>query len=1131
MWRYLLLFLSHFFIINVRLKVGLLFPNATYRLRTLMGFGQSAPAITLALKRVQEERMLPNVNFTFVWYMDQCDEGKAAGYTTRLIQNDGVHAIIGPPCTTSAIISGILGSFYNLPIFTWGAATSSELTDGVRFPTLANVNANTFSLGQAVIEIMIEYGWSEFALIYTLDSEQRKCDFLQQDLEAVSDKSEETYISFKRQIGAEKSALLSILDTLKSRARIIVVCFDDDDTKRRFLVAADEKGMNTDEYVYIFPDVRSQGMLRQDTGKNADAVRFWVDYNNPPDGLDDKAKATARRSIIIDLENQSTEEIETFNKEVQSLMGQYPFFVMVHPSVYVRSLHDATYMYARAVNKTLQSYNPDQLLNGSLVNTLSRGEFEGMTGLVRINENGTREPVFFVTALSLTDEPTVYARISIQSNIVSFVPEYQDEFTTIWSSRNNKRPLSVPICGFSGVQCAVSTTGYIVIGIGGGLIVLGLFIGAILFIWRAKMLEEKKMNAECLVSQQDLTKLSADLQKSDLIKSMRSMQSGHSSLTRTTAENHEETEHHAFFLWNKEIVFGSKKVVRPKFGRQEFNIVRKIRQFDHDNVNRLLAVCLDAPVFMVIWKYASRGSLKDVLAKDNYLSDSFFIFALMRDVAAGLSAIHSSFINVHGALTSECCLINDRWQVKISDYGLSFLRTVEPIPKKRYLWMAPEHIRSDDKIGSQVGDVYSFAIICSELINRRPAWNYPDREDEIDDIIFAIKRSSEPPARPEIDVSDDINTNLLHLIRDCWDENPVKRPTMNVVKSLIKNMNSRGKQSLMDYVFNMLEQYATSLEDEVEERTKELVEEKKKSDILLYRMLPKQVAEKLKLGNTVEPESFDMVTIFFSDVVSFTNLASKCTPLQVVNLLNNLYTTFDSIIDGHDVYKVETIGDGYLCVSGLPHRNGDLHVKEISDMSLAFLNILVDFRVPHLPNERINLRIGFHTGSAVAGVVGQTMPRYCLFGDTVNTASRMETGRIHMSNTANDFLTKTIGGYITEPRGEVIIKGKGVMETYWLIGKADGTSSIPKPPHSNSIDVETPGLNISQPHFPEISPLVPSMEYRANAPEISSDHPQPPTVSFNLDKTITSKNSFIKTLPPNIPPPQHRSDTPSTVPL
>ncbi|CAJ0576905.1 unnamed protein product, partial [Mesorhabditis spiculigera] len=146
-----------------------------------------------------------------------------------------------------------------------------------------------------------------------------------------------------------------------------------------------------------------------------------------------------------------------------------------------------------------------------------------------------------------------------------------------------------------------------------------------------------------------------------------------------------------------------------------------------------------------------------------------------------------------------------------------------------------------------------------------------------------------------------------------------------------------GQQNLMDHVFGLMESYAETLEKEVEDRMSELVEEKKKSDILLYRMLPRQVADKLKLGQSVEPESFDSVTIFFSDVVQFTNLAAKCTPLQIVNLLNDLYTTFDQIIEQHSVYKVETIGDGYLCVSGLPHRNGNLHVKEICEMSLDFL--------------------------------------------------------------------------------------------------------------------------------------------------------------------------------------------------
>jgi guanylate cyclase len=136
-------------------------------------------------------------------------------------------------------------------------------------------------------------------------------------------------------------------------------------------------------------------------------------------------------------------------------------------------------------------------------------------------------------------------------------------------------------------------------------------------------------------------------------------------------------------------------------------------------------------------------------------------------------------------------------------------------------------------------------------------------------------------------------------------------------------------------------------------------------------MLPKQVAEKLKIGQSVEPESFDKVTVFFSDVVSFTNLSAKCTPLQVVNLLNDLYTTLDSVIAEYDVYKVETIGDGYLCVSGLPHRNGNEHARHIANMALQFIRSIKTFTIPHLPGHQISLRIGLHSGPCVAGVVSR----------------------------------------------------------------------------------------------------------------------------------------------------------------
>ncbi|EYC26473.1 hypothetical protein Y032_0010g1175 [Ancylostoma ceylanicum] len=249
----------------------------------------------------------------------------------------------------------------------------------------------------------------------------------------------------------------------------------------------------------------------------------------------------------------------------------------------------------------------------------------------------------------------------------------------------------------------------------------------------------------------------------------------------------------------------------------------------------------------------------------------------------------------------------------------------------------------------------------------------------------------------------------------------------------------------MDHVFKIMENYASTLEDEVEARTKELVEERRKSDILLSRLLPKSVADKLRAGQTVIPESFDSVTIFFSDVVSFTVISSKCTPMQVVSFLNEFYTMFDSKIDERDVYKVETIGDAYLCVSGLPHRNGTEHIKEICSMSIALLKDLKNFRIPHLPQEKVNIRIGIHSGPCVAGVVGLAMPKYCLFGDTVNTASRMESngkpGCVHMSEAAAKLLKETFPEYKTEPRGEVIIKGKGVMNTFWLVMEESGSQS------------------------------------------------------------------------------------------
>ncbi|MED6260997.1 Nitrogen permease regulator 2, partial [Ataeniobius toweri] len=304
-------------------------------------------------------------------------------------------------------------------------------------------------------------------------------------------------------------------------------------------------------------------------------------------------------------------------------------------------------------------------------------------------------------------------------------------------------------------------------------------------------------------------------------------------------------------------------------------------------------------------------------------------------------------------------------------------------------------------------------------------------------IIQKVRNGQKPYFRPTTD-----NTchpeELTILMEGCWAEDPAERPDFGHIKIYMAKLNKEGSTSILNNLLSRMEQYANNLENLVEERTQAYLEEKRKAENLLYQILPHSVAEQLKRGETVQAEAFDSVTIYFSDIVGFTSLSAESTPLQVVTLLNDLYTCFDAIIDNFDVYKVETIGDAYMVVSGLPVRNGKLHAREVVSMSLALLEQVKTFKIRHRPNDQLRLRIGIHTGPVCAGVVGLKMPRYCLFGDTVNTASRMESNgealKIHVSSATKEVLDE-FGYFDLQLRGDVEMKGKGKMRTYWLLGE------------------------------------------------------------------------------------------------
>ena len=179
----------------------------------------------------------------------------------------------------------------------------------------------------------------------------------------------------------------------------------------------------------------------------------------------------------------------------------------------------------------------------------------------------------------------------------------------------------------------------------------------------------------------------------------------------------------------------------------------------------------------------------------------------------------------------------------------------------------------------------------------------------------------------------------------------------------------------------------------------------------------------------------DEVTILFSDIVSFTRICAAGTPYDVVFMLNSVCTLFDDVCSKWDVYKVATIGDAYFLASGVPVRNGDRHASEVCHLSSDLLNTAGAITIPHIPEENLKLRIGIHTGPCAAGVAGSKMPRYLLFGETVDLAARMESNgesmKIHISNSTASKIKDNDVFQLTN-RGEIFIQGMGNTETFWL---------------------------------------------------------------------------------------------------
>lgn len=209
-------------------------------------------------------------------------------------------------------------------------------------------------------------------------------------------------------------------------------------------------------------------------------------------------------------------------------------------------------------------------------------------------------------------------------------------------------------------------------------------------------------------------------------------------------------------------------------------------------------------------------------------------------------------------------------------------------------------------------------------------------------------------------------------------------------------------------------------------------QERAKSERLLLNILPEKIADRLKADESYIADGFRNVSILFADIAGFTPLSAKLSPEKLVELLNEIFTEFDVLADRYRLEKIKTIGDAYMAAAGLPEPD-PLHAESCVRMALEMKNYMQKSKFNQ--TENLSLRIGIHSGSAVAGVIGKKKFAYDLWGDAVNTASRMESHGVPGEIQISEEVKKLIGDqFILKERGTVEVKGKGIMKTYFVEG-------------------------------------------------------------------------------------------------
>ncbi|XP_055339077.1 atrial natriuretic peptide receptor 1-like [Paramacrobiotus metropolitanus] len=958
------------------------------------------PAYRLALDNIRQRYPRLNVTHTIIADKKYPDCGALAFdsvfltakqfYTTGALtpgeydRNCSASVMVFSGCSEIDDVVPFVTQLDKLIITTVG--TNPSLRKKTITPTWIGTTCNSFQIiVSMVLSIAKKFRWTSVGLIADTGTNRGYEHFARESGKTVIANGGQAYQEWYNSKTMTNDERIALLRRLNDRARVYFY-FGDYGEFRRLLLVAANLGMTNGEHVYI----PMAGFRKS----SEPGYYSW----NKGDG-DDEIARQAYRSVLLMEFNEAvfgktngsdnfTQQMIQGSKELYNYTYQPFELVTPHPAATY-----ATMMILAQVMEQLRSTGNQEVWSSGrkLAKLFMNRTFTTEVGDVCIDEVGERLPVMNLNQIDWNTSRVRMLYVLKVPELTLMKTTEEPQWLIPWPPPNE------PQCGFRGDAPICHPKGALktIIGASVGTITATVFFVFITAIFVRRATQNAFTSEAWRIPSEQLQPVE---EKSDRVKIY-------------VKRNQ--------MVWIKPThVAPAPAAVTtfPHLNNPLMALLKTILDLDHANVCRFAGLCFLEKSVLLVSEYCPRSSVYELLARTHLEFDlqASFLFDLLK----GLQAIHRSAIKFHGFLNIHCCLLNRHFSLKIGKTGHT---QIETVLTRNGAILEPTNLHFTNKNAAceegQKNDMYAAGLILYHIIIQ---------EEPLDSRVLMYKRIA--------DHSDSKFSKLFPALVKCLSDDAEDRPSVGqLLKLCFEGLAMKNNEHLIEKIIRRLENYTDELDRLVVLRTMALLDERKKCDILLREMLPSMAIEQLRKGIVPEAEMFLSSTIMFTEIGGFTNHLQATDPKTVMMFLNNVYTSFDRIVASYDVYKVETIKDSYMVVSGIPIRNGDLHAQEICALATELIKAYESMDTVF---DGTSLRAGIHSGMCAAGVVGHKVPRYCLFGDTVNTASRILTngsdGRIHLSQNVAELLYGN-SRYKVEERGWIEVKGKGQLQTFWLI--------------------------------------------------------------------------------------------------